>query len=347
MLFKKMVDYGCKYAILEVTSHGIDQDRVGGINYEMGILTNISPEHLDYHKTFKNYQRVKSQLFLRSKVSILNRDDSSFDFINNEVKNNSKVISYGFKNKSDYFGTIGKNKKFCINIKTFEENKNININLPGEFNAYNCLAAIVAAKELNIGWKDISKSLRTLPQIKGRLEEVVNSKGFKIYIDFAHTSDSLENVLKLLRGMTEGNLILVFGCAGERDPLKRPKMGEISAKYADISIITSEDPRSEKVNTIISEIESGAKKLSVRVKNDDKFEKLKAKISGHIYFKIPERGEAIYFAIQKIARRGDIVVICGKGHEKSMSYSGVEYPWSDYEAVESALNGRAKIIIRS
>lgn len=339
-LLKKMVKSKCEYAVLEVTSHGIDQERVGGIAYEMGVLTNISPEHLDYHKNFENYRNTKFQLFLRSKVSILNRDDDSFNYLKILLNRKSKIVTYGFEKKSDYFGLYKDTKNRAIYVKTKKKETSVYTGLMGKYNAYNTLAAVVVARELNIGWYDINKSLKNFPQVKGRLEEIINSRNFRIYIDFAHTPDSLENVLRLLRGMTKGKLIVVFGCAGERDTQKRKVMGEIASKYANVSIITSEDPRSEDVNRIISEIEEGVKKNSTWMKDKSPDKYLKIDINSNIYFKLPDRGEAIYFAINKIAKGGDIAVICGKGHEKSMCYGNKEFPWSDFDAVNESLRGR-------
>ena len=264
----EMVEAGCKYAVLEVSSHGIDQKRIAGINFEIGVLTNIAPEHLDYHKTFEEYKRVKMSFINSCKI---------------------KIIA---PSKTD------------LNL------------LPGEFNNLNLEAALNVIESLGL---DKDKALNAAKNYKlpeGRLEEVQNKKGIKIVIDFAHTPGSLEAALKYLNTLPHKKIISVFGCAGERDPYKRPEMGRISAELADITILTAEDPRSEDVNNIIKQIKSG-------VKND------KA-----VVFEEPDRGNAIKKALE-IAREGDIVGFFGKGHEKSMNLDGVhEIPWSDREVVE-------------
>lgn len=275
---KEMVDAGCKYAVVEVSSHGIDQKRIAGVNFEVGVLTNIAPEHLDYHKTFAEYKKVKTS------------------FINSC---RFKVIA--------------------------PRQTNINA-LPGEFNNLNAEAAVETVEKLGFNRKKAIAALDSFDLPEGRLEEIKNDKGFRIFIDFAHTPDSLEAVLRYLRTKTKRKLIAVFGCAGERDKKKRFKMGKISVNLADISVFTAEDPRTEDVNKIIDQIIAGAKKSGN--KN---------------FFRIPERGEAIFFAIQKLAERGDIVAILGKGHEKSMAYGGAEHPWSDREMVINVLGERKDI----
>ena len=275
---KEMVDAGCKYAVVEVSSHGIDQKRIAGVNFEVGVLTNIAPEHLDYHKTFAEYKKVKTS------------------FINSC---RFKIIA--------------------------PRQTNINA-LPGEFNNLNAEAAVETVEKLGFNRKKAIATLDSFDLPEGRLEEIKNDKGFRIFIDFAHTPDSLEAVLRYLRTKTKRKLIAVFGCAGERDKKKRFKMGKISVNLADISVFTAEDPRTEDVNKIIDQIIAGAKKSEN--KN---------------FFRIPERGEAIFFAIQKLAERGDIVAILGKGHEKSMAYGGAEHPWSDREMVINVLEERKDI----
>lgn len=301
---KEMVDEGIKYAVVEVSSHGIDQDRIAGVEFDIGVLTNIKPEHLDYHRTFKKYKKTKK------------------DFINSAKE---KVIS--------------------------PKNTKINI-FPGKFNNLNAEAAILVAGKIGIKRRDALYALQSFKLPKGRLEEIKNNKGFRIFIDFAHTPDSLEQVLTYLKTITKGKLIAVFGCAGERDTKKRPLMGEISARLADVSIFTAEDPRSESVYEIIKEMVKGVQKnKAVNIKhkmldNEKKKIILQNGDKSNIYFIIPERGEAISFVIQNLGKKGDVIVILGKGHEKSMAYNGIEYPWSDLEAVKIALKRGVKNIDR-
>jgi len=343
-----MVKRECEYAILEVTSHGLDQERVAGINFYAGILTNISHEHLDYHKTIKNYINTKAKLFEKVKVAILNKDDKFFDFFKGKIFQGAKIITYAIRNKADYKASdIQLNRLMSFDVREKAQMYRLKTRLLGEYNALNILAACALARELGISWESITSSLLSFPPLPGRLEEVKNKKGVKIYIDFAHTPDSLEKVLKLIRKIhKEKRLISVFGCAGERDILKRPLMGEISAKIADFSVFTGEDPRSEKVETIISQIEEGAKKAGAKKASLRKVKVFLQK-SGHFYFKIPDRGEAIFFALEKLARPKDVVVICGKGHEKSFAINQIEYPWSDKKAVRLSLEGKILKIAKS
>ena len=300
----KMVDEDCKYAVIEVSSHGIDQKRIAGINFEAGVLTNIAPEHLDYHKTFENYKETKLSFIKSAKYQVIAP------------------------------------KATKLNILT------------GEFNNLNVEAAIEAVKYCGVDRDRAIKTLRTFRLPEGRMMKVKNDNGVEIIIDFAHTPSSLEAVLKHLKKQKTKNqkLIAIFGCASERDDSKRPVMGEISAKLADISIFTAEDPRKENVEKIISEMFLGA----LKVKNVSEVNTINyhTTVYGsyekkHYILRIPERGEAISFAIQKIAKKGDIIAILGKGHERSMAYNGVEYPWSDKKAVEYALKEKVLTIQRT
>ena len=271
---KEFIDKGYEYAVIEVSSHGIDQKRIAGVKFDVAVLTNIAPEHLDYHKTFKEYKRVK------------------MSFVNSAK---SKVIA-----------------PKVTDIKI----------LPGIYNNLNIEAAIMALEKFGIDRKKSLESVRSFELPEGRLTEISNELGLKIFIDFAHTPDSLEAALTYLKSQTKGRLISVFGCAGERDTRKRFKMGKISVELADFSVFTAEDPRSENIFDILSAMVRGAKSMG--------------RVEGKNFVRIPERGEAIVYALS-IAQKGDIVGIFGKGHEKSMAYKGFEHPWSDRLAVEDWL----------
>lgn len=306
---RDIVNKGYKYLILESTSHGLDQHRLLGTNVSIAVLTNITHEHLDYHETFSKYLKAKLKLFRGSDISILNKKDLSYKRIKKSLSSRTKLVFYDEKTLK------GK-------IKDAVEKR-----FPEVYNRLNAAAAITTAQELNIKDPIIVKAIKAFPSVPGRMEEIKNKKGIKLFVDFAHTPNALENVLLTLREAKKRNskLIAIFGCAGQRDVLKRSMMGKISAEIADISIFTAEDPRHENVNEITNQIMKGAEKVSKRKRSK-------------IYIK-PERGEAIAFAIQKLARKGDTIVICGKGHEKSMAYEEKEYPWSDSKAVEIALKG--------
>lgn len=264
---KEMVDADCEYAVIEVSSHGIAQKRIAGVNFEAGVLTNIAPEHLDYHKTFEEYKNVKMSFLNSAKI---------------------KVVG----------GTASK-----LNI------------LPGEFNNINAETAVQVVKYFGISENEALKALRSFRLPEGRLEEIKNNLGLSVFVDFAHTPESLEAVLRYLKTFSKGRVISVFGSAGERDCYKRPKMGQVAANFSDVIILTAEDPRSEKVEDIMEEIKKGITNSEVEV------------------FAIADRKTAIAKAF-KLARRGDTVGIFGKGHEKSMNLDGMhEIPWSDQKIV--------------
>lgn len=269
-MLNEFVDLGYEYAVVEVSSHGIDQGRISGINFEVSVLTNISPEHLDYHKTFKEYKRVKISFLKSGRIQIISAKTSP-----------TKILQ-------------------------------------GEFNNINADTAVEVAERLGLNKELAIKAVESFELPEGRLEEVETNDNFRIFIDFAHTPNSLEAVLKYLRTITTGRLISVFGCASERDTKKRSKMGKISTDLADFSIFTTEDSRSENILDILRRIRSKADK--------DKS------------ISIPDRGEAIAYAINN-AKKGDVIGFFGKGHEKSMSYFGFEHPWNDKEFILNQLNG--------
>lgn len=306
---RKALNLKSKYFVLEVTSHAIDQHRIWGIPFKIGVVTNVTSEHLDYHKTYDNYLKTKAKLLKKSKISVVNSDDSSYTFLS-EVKAKKAQenwISYGFSQDSD------------INPDAYSIK---NIKFMGEFNNYNVLAAIGACKSLGIEDQKIMNALKTFVMPVGRIDFVYN-KDFKVMIDFAHTANAFQKVLSSLKPFVKGKIIHVFGSAGERDNLKRPLLGEISSSYSDIIILTAEDPRKENVKKIIEEIELGIKNEKVEV------------------FKIPDRKEAIAAAIQ-MADIDDLVIITGKAQEKSMNYGNGEESWNEYEAVKDAISLKNK-----
>lgn len=276
---KQCLDNGCTHVVLEVSSIAIDQHRVWGVDFEIGVLTNIANnEHLDYHKTYENYKKIKEDFLQSCK----------------------KVVRW-----EDY-------KDFSFETK-----------LIGEFNRENCLAAIGAAKIMEIDDATIRKAVLSFKAPSGRLEVIVK-KPFTVIVDFAHTPQAFDKVLPVAASMKRlavSRLIHVFGCTGDRDETKRPLMGEIASKYDDVIILTHEDTYSEDPKKIISEIEIGVNK-------NDK-----------LYFKIYDRREAIKKALE-IAKSGDVVIITGVGHQKSLNIAGKEVPWSDQKTVRELLNVR-------
>lgn len=332
-LLSEMVKQKCDYAVLEVTSHGIAQRRIAGIKFFAAVLTNVTHEHLDYHKSFEDYRNTKAKLFENVKVAVLNSDDPSFSHFK-KVAKNAKVFTYANYSRADFvINDISFSKnKMRFNILNTKKNFLIKSNLQGEFNAYNITASAALSRALNIEWKYITAGIASMKKLNGRLEKIANDKDIQIYVDFAHTPNSLEKVLTYLKSSTANRLIVVYGCASERDIQKRTLMPQISLKLADISIFTAEDPRREPINQILDQMGKAAESSGGKLNRS--------------YYKIPERGQAIFDAINKIAKEGDTIVICGKGHEKSMSYNGIEYPWSDQDAVRMALKGKVAKIER-
>lgn len=306
-LLKKAKKAGSKYFVLEVTSHALDQYRVWGIPFKIGVLTNISSEHLDYHKTFDNYLKAKEKLLKRAEIAVVNRDDGSYTLLSESknLKSNSNWITYGFSDSSD------------INPKNFSFESKV---LLGDFNKYNALAAVAVAKKLGIDDDKIKSALKSFKMPLGRVDFIYD-EDYAVIIDFAHTPNAFEHLLFALRKQTMGRIIHVFGSAGERDHAKRPFMGEISSRYADILVLTAEDPRSETPEKIIEEIAAGIKKKDAKV------------------FKLPNRKNAIEAAVE-MAGKGDLVIITGKAHEKSMTYGKRDLPWDEYKVVWDAITTR-------
>jgi len=331
---RKMKNAGIKFVVLESTSHGLDQYRLWGSNFQVGVITNVTHEHLDYHKTLANYLKAKRRLFKKVKIAILNRDDISYQVIKSYINPKTKTLTYAIKNKADF--TL-KNFKFTAPLR-------------GKYNQYNCLAAIATANALKIKKTVTLKALANFKGVRGRMEEVNLGQNFKVFIDFAHTPNALNCVLPTLQKKLRkrGKLIVVFGAAGLRDKTKRFKMGEIVGKYADAIILTAEDPRTENVNDIINQIAQGCLKTKAKeIKyHPNKFiwrSPYKFVPKHHYFLRVPDREKAINLAIQKIARKGDIIVICGKGPEKSMCFGNKEYPWSDRKETEKAIKQRSKL----
>ncbi len=312
-LLKVIADNGFTHVVLETTSHGFAQHRLWGVRFTGGIVTNITEDHLDYHKTWENYAAAKAKLFAHTKFAVLNTEDKSFAFLKKRVK--GKVVTYGME-KGD------------INIKTFP----IKLSVLGTFNYANALAASAAALELGVSGDKIKKALLLFEGVFGRMQ-VMHQEPLVI-VDFAHTPNGLRTALKSLRPACKGRLIAIFGCAGERD-CNRRKMGKVAAELADITIITAEDPRCEGVEHISAEIAVWAKKGGgISVSKD---EVMKHKRFKHpVYVTIPDRQEAINFGI-KTAQKKDIVGIFGKGHEQSMCFGTEEVLWTDQEAVKKAI----------
>ncbi len=311
-LLRLMVDAGCHLAVLEVTSHALDQNRVAAVHFKVGVLTNVSSEHLDYHKTYSAYFETKMKLLKRAEVAVVNHDDLSFKKLPLSVR--LKMVTYGLDTAANF-----NPHNFPLKVK-----------LPGVFNLYNALAAAAACTQLGIDKKVILKAVSSFRGLRGRMEEVNLGQPFKVVIDFAHTPNALRQALNTLRDGIKNphsRLIAVFGAAGERDRQKRPAMGQIASTIADLVVLTAEDPRHEDVNQIIQSIASGCFKANAQI--------------GKNLFIEPNRYQAIKLALLELAKRGDVVAILGKGHERTMAYGDKEYPWSDLTAVKRILKSRS------
>ncbi|MGI5828263.1 MAG: Mur ligase family protein [Patescibacteria group bacterium] len=313
-LLKKICDQGFTHVVLEATSHGLAQHRFWGVTFFGGVVTNITEDHLDYHKTWENYALAKAKLFSSTRFAILNAEDKSYTFLKPRIK--GKIVTYG-QNKGDW------------NLK----NSSFTLSIMGDFNRLNALAAVAAASELGVPKDKAFTAISTFKGVVGRME-VLQDKPFRVIVDFAHTPDALKTALTALRSQKSKRLIAVFGCAGERDKNRR-KMGMVAAKKADITVITAEDPRKEGVEAISDEIAGWAKRSgAMEVKKEQLLTEKHLKYP--VFIRIPDRQEAIAFSIS-IAKKGDIVGIFGKGHERSMCFGTVENPWSDQEAVRKSL----------
>ncbi len=312
-LLRKSVNHGDEYFVLETTSHALDQNRVWGIKYEVGVITNITHEHLDYHQTYENYLKAKLKLLKLAKIKLVNKQDVSYQFIKNSQL---KVKSYDLR------------------VKILNK-----IDGLSKFNRENYSAAYAVCKELGLSDNQILKAMQNFKLPPGRMELVYNGP-FKVIIDFAHTPNAFRQLLPEIRKnylLASGKLIHVFGSAGLRDASKRPLMGEVSAKFADMIILTEEDYRTEDLYKICQQIEIGILKERLKFVKEKFFKHNDQKI----YTIIDNREDAIKKAIN-IAKKNDVVVITGKAHEKSLCRGKIEYPWDEFATVLKYVNLRSQ-----
>jgi len=284
--------------IMEASSHALALKKLTGVPFDLGIFTNLTQDHIDFHKTMEEYLEAKKRLFYVAKDGVFNKDDSAFDAITDNIT--ATVTSYGEKENSDFrVSKVLSHSDRGIRYLLEEKGESFEITLPvsGEFNIYNSLAAIAAARKCGIAMTDVQKGLCSMEGVKGRIERIPTDTPFSVFIDFAHTPDALENILTTLRGFTKGRLVTLFGCGGDRDRTKRPLMGEIACKKSDFVIVTSDNCRSEKKEDIIRDILVGVEH------------------KGTPFVAITDRTEAIRFAIDH-AEAGDVILLAGKGHEE-------------------------------
>jgi UDP-N-acetylmuramoyl-L-alanyl-D-glutamate--2,6-diaminopimelate ligase len=321
-LLRDMVLKECRSVCLEVSSHGLEQGRVEGIEFDVAIFTNLFSDHLDYHQTLENYALAKRALFEKTTVrAILNADSPWSSYMAAKCK--APILTFGIDKGADLQASEIRLSPLGLEFRVDYQGKSARISsrLIGHFNVYNLLGAIALGAHLGIGLEEISAHLSSFQSVPGRLEQVTNERGFSLFVDYAHQGEALENVLKTLREIATKRVIVVFGCGGNRDPGRRIAMGKVAEKWADVAIVTTDNPRREDPNLICQAILSG-------------FENPKRA------FVEPDRKKAIELAVS-MAGRDDIVLIAGKGHEKIQIFAHQTIPFDDVavalEAVQTAL----------
>jgi UDP-N-acetylmuramoyl-L-alanyl-D-glutamate--2,6-diaminopimelate ligase len=335
---KKAAKSGCEYAIVEVTSHALDQNRVWGMDFDLAVITNVTREHLDYHKTMKEYRKAKSKLF-----ALAAKNPKGVGVVNLAMEGVDKFLKYPVQKTFGYFletqnsklkaqshsaklkTIIAENVKLDIDRSQFQiSNFKFQIFLPGEFNVENALAATCVGLAQGISLEKISEALEKIKGVPGRMEKIKNKLGLEIIVDYAVTPDSLEKLYKYINRLRKDNnrIIAVFGSCGERDRGKRPIMGEIVARYADLCFVTNEDPYGENPQQIIDEVFAGV--LEHKKENENAW-------------RIFDRREAIKKALQ-MAGVGDIIVVTGKGAEEIMIVGKERIPWNDPKVIREILS---------
>jgi UDP-N-acetylmuramoyl-L-alanyl-D-glutamate--2,6-diaminopimelate ligase len=304
---------------MEVSSHALAQGRVNSIHFDVAVFTNLSRDHLDYHLNFKNYFNEKKKLFHfpSLKVAVINIDDVYGKKLKTSLaKNKLKVITYGIKGgdiRATHINYSTSRTTFRLHFK--KEIYQVDVPLVGEFNVYNVLAVVSSLISSGFEIKKIIKQLACISQVPGRMEKIGKKSTPKVFIDYAHTPDALQKALETLKGKTYGKLICVFGCGGNRDTGKRQAMAKAVSKLADMSFITSDNPRNESPKKIVNEISKFMKgSFKIEIKRDKAIEK------------------AIQFA-----KKEDVILIAGKGHEKYQEINGIRYPFSDQKCTKNAL----------
>jgi UDP-N-acetylmuramoyl-L-alanyl-D-glutamate--2,6-diaminopimelate ligase len=339
----RMVEAGLTHVVLETTSHGWAQYRVDACEFDIGVITNITHEHLDQHGSYENYRAAKGRLFTslektlskpqgNPRLAVLNKDDRSYEYLDSITK--VKKVSYAIGNNADIHAEEIRYSPFGIQFTAISDGVRVAIktNLIGAYNVSNILAALNATV-IGLGIKPeiAAQGIESLGGVPGRMERIDLGQNFTAIVDFAHTPNALKVTLEAAREMLakgkgigeNARVIAVFGSAGLRDKEKRRMMAETSIELADLTVLTAEDPRTESLNGILEEMATGARSKGGR--------------EGETFWRVADRGEAIKFALS-LARPGDIVLSCGKGHEQSMCFGVIEYPWDDRSAMRAALS---------
>jgi UDP-N-acetylmuramoyl-L-alanyl-D-glutamate--2,6-diaminopimelate ligase len=323
---KEFANAGVEWVIVETSSHGLAQNRVWGVPYQIAVMTNITHDHLEYHVTFQRYLEAKTKLFKIAnknglKYGIANSDDSNagefLKFVDN--KTTYGLASGDIHAKDVKLRADGTSYTAVSGTKTYD----IKLQIPGEFNVSNSLAAIAVGRKLGLTKPQIEKGIAALETVEGRMNIITAGQNFQVIVDFASTPDGFQKFFESMRPLVKGKLIVVFGSAGRRDESKRAVQGEIAASYADVVVITEEDDRDEDGQTILNEIAKGAKAKGKK-KNKD-------------LFIIQNREEAIGFAMTLAKNKNDTVVLLGKGHEKTIERADGEYPWDETQAAKAAI----------
>lgn len=297
-LLAEMVKNNCEYCVMEVSSQALDQHRVDGIRYAVSVFTNLTRDHLDYHGSFENYMTAKHKLFENSDISVINIDDEAGEYMMENT--GSKNVTFSVEN--NYCDYSAKDIRISpagvkYEIVSNDDIGRVSFNVPGRFSVYNSMGAVICLLQLGFDLKSVLEAVATCSGVPGRMEIVPVEKPYTVIIDYAHTPDGLENVLTSLREITDGKIFAIFGCGGDRDKTKRPLMGEIGARLADVAIITSDNPRSEDPDSIIEDVVAGIPKHH----------------SSKIIVEC-DRTKAIAKALSS-AGEGDVVLLAGKGHE--------------------------------
>ena len=332
----EMVQAGMEVAILETTSHGLEQHRVSACDFDVAAVTNVTHEHLDIHGSLEAYRRAKAMLFHHlgsgfrkpgvAKVAVLNGDDDSYRYLRPIPADRHLVYSLGGEADVVAAEVCHGPADTRLTVRGAEgELFELRTRLVGDFNASNILAATSVALALGVPVTAIQEGVWKTAGVFGRMERIDEGQAFTALVDFAHTPNALTRALETARTMTRGRVLAVFGCAGERDVQKRAWMGSIGARLADVTIMTAEDPRRESLGAILDEMARGAEEAGGQ--------------EGRTFFRVPDRAEALQLAVD-LAQPGDLVIACGKGHEQSMCYGTVETPWSEHAAMRAALHRR-------
>ncbi|MGN1002991.1 MAG: UDP-N-acetylmuramoyl-L-alanyl-D-glutamate--2,6-diaminopimelate ligase [Oscillospiraceae bacterium] len=321
-LFAQMYEAGCTHVVMEVSSHALTLERVAGIRYRVGVFTNLTQDHLDFHGTMEEYAAAKARLFSQADQAVINYDDPYGAYMAERAA--CPVSTYSVNsNDADLIAKDLKLLPGCVKFcaVTTGEIQRVTLGIPGRFNVYNALDVMACCMSLGISMADCAAALATARGVKGRAETVPTDGDYSILIDYSHTPDSLEKILKTVRETTAGRVVVLFGCGGDRDKTKRPIMGRIGTELADFAIITSDNPRTEDPEAIIGDILAGvtAKKTSYAV--------------------IPDRVKAIEYAIEN-HRPGDVIVLAGKGHETYQEVGHVKHHMDEREIVAEILEKR-------